>query len=154
MRLRGVTVAASACLLVAGCTGSSEAPATERGDTEPAVAGLSDWQPPAGAPEFCTTLAATEHVEQIPDAVGVLLDDPADTQQAWRLSRSAGELRDVRDAVRAEGGHGELAGALDELVQALSLAASGPLDEESTDRIADGLSDVGRAAQPICEFPT
>jgi hypothetical protein len=154
MRLRGVTGAALCCLALVGCTGSESSPDERAGEVEPAVAGLTDWRPSADAPQFCTVLAGAEHVDDIPGAVGHLLADPTDTRQAWRLTQSSGELRDARDAVRRESGHADLAVALDDLVETLALAASGQVDEATSERIADGLAAVGRHAQPVCEFPT
>ena len=154
MRLRGVTGAVLCCLALAGCTGSGSPPAAEADEVGSAVAGLAGWRPPADAPEFCTVLAGAEHVDDVPGAVGHLLADPADTRQAWRLTQSSGELRDARDAVRREGGHADLTAALDDLIEALELAASCPVDEETSERIAEGLSAVGRYAQRDCEFPT
>ena len=152
MRLQGVVGAVLCGLVLTACTGSgTPAPG---GASRAEVAGLDGWRPPAGAPEFCTALAEAEHIDKIPEAVGQLLADPADPYQAWRLEQSTGDLQEARDAVRREGSHAELAAALDELVEALALASSGSLDQAVTERIADGLSDVGRQAQPPCEFPT
>jgi hypothetical protein len=153
MRLRAVVGAVLCGLVLTGCTGSGT-PAPDRVASGAEVAGLDGWRLPAGAPEFCTALADAEHVDKIPEAVGLLMADPADPYQAWRLTQSTGDLREARDAVRREGAHAELAAALDELVDALVVASSGPLDQEATERIADGLADVGRQAQPPCEFPT
>ena len=154
MRLRGVTGLALLCLSLAACTGSQAPPADRAGEFEPAVAGLAEWRAPDDAPEFCTVLAEAEHVDEIPDAVGRLLADPSDTQQAWRLTQSSGELQEARDVAREESGHADLAAALDDLVEVLTLAAPGPVDERMSERIADGLAAVGRYAQPACEFPT
>ena len=153
MRLRGVVGALLCGLVLTGCTGSAT-PAPDRVAGGAGAAGLDGWRPPAGAPGFCTALADAEHIDKIPEAVGLLMADPADPYQAWRLAQSTEDLREARDAVRREGAHAELAAALDELVDALALASSGPLDQAVTERIADGLSDVGRQAQPPCEFPT
>lgn len=153
MRLRGVTGTAVLCLILVGCTGPGS-PATEPGGSDPVMRGPVDWQPPADAPAFCSVLAGARHVTDIPEAVGTLVADPTDTQQAWRLAQSTGELREARDAVRRGSGPAELAAALDDLVDALALAAAGPLDAGTKHRIADGLAAVGRHAQPSCEFPT
>ena len=115
---------------------------------------MGEWQPPAGAPEFCSVLAGADDVDDIPDAVGLLQADPADTQQAYRLTQGSGDLQEVRAAVRREAGHADLAEALDDVVDALTLAAAGNPDQATAERIADGLAAVGRYAQPVCEFPT
>lgn len=152
MWLRGVTAAGLLSLCLTGCTGS---PAAERStEAEPSVSGLAGREPSADAPEFCSVLADADHVGTIPDAVGLLRVDPADPQPAWQLTQSSGELRNARDAVGDEPGHAELSAALDDLIDALGLAAAGSLDQAVSERIADGLAAVGRHAQPLCGFPT
>ena len=141
---------------LAGCTSgptpdtgsAAAAAAAEAGD------GLGSWRPPEGAPAFCETLAASEHLDRIPDAIGRLVADPADTRDAWRLTQSTGDLQEVRDAVRGDAGHEQLEAALDDLIDALTVAASGPVEEATGERIAAGLQAVGSYVQPVCEFPS
>ena len=141
----GLALAAAA---LAGCTQDSS-PAAQTREV------LGSWTPPEDAPAFCSALAdGAEYLDGIPGAIGRLVADPADTQQARQLSRSAEDLRQVRDAVREDGGHEELVRLLDDLVDALALAASGPVDACSTERIGAGLLGVGGYVQPLCGFPT
>jgi hypothetical protein len=154
MRLRGVTGAALLCLSVTGCTGSGPSPADSADGTGAGVATLAEWQPPADAPRFCAELAGAGRVDDLPEVIGRLLAAPADTRLAWRLTQTGGELEGARDAARGESGHAELAAALTDLVDALTVASSGPVEEATVERIADDLAAVGRYAQPACEFPT
>ncbi|MCW2580575.1 MAG: hypothetical protein JWR82_2176 [Blastococcus sp.] len=154
MRLRGVTGTALLCLSVTGCTGAGPSPADAADGAGPGHAALAEWQPPADAPRFCAELAGAGRVDDLPAVVGHLLAAPADTRLAWRLTQTSGELEGARDAVREESGHAELAAALTDLVDALTVASSGPVEEATIERIADGLAAVGRYAQPACEFPT
>lgn len=151
-RRAGVTavgLALSAAAL-AGCTQSAPPPP----EAARAGGGLESWRAPEDAPGFCAALASSEHLDRIPGAVGRLVADPADTQQAWRLTQGTGDLRDVRDAVREEGDHEELEAALDDLIDALTVAASGPVEERTSEQIAAGLQAVGGYVQPVCEFPS
>lgn len=154
MWLRGVTGAALLCLSLTGCTGHGSSPADPADEAAPLVTALGGWRPPADAPRFCVVLAGAERVDELPEVVGRLRTDPTDTQLAWRLTQAAGELRDARDVIGRKSGHGELAAALEDVVAALTVAASGPLDQATTERIADGLAAVGGLAQAACEFPT
>lgn len=150
MRLRKAVAVAPAVLCLAlgtGCTDSGGA------GTGPADAVAGGYRLPEGAPQFCAQLADGEALEDLPTAVGRLLVDPEDTQEAWRLTEARGALEDVRDALRRTDRHQDLEAALDEVIDALTLAAAGPLTDGTVRRMVAGLDAVGAEAQPICELP-
>ena len=146
---KGVATGAVGLLLAlsTGCTGSDSAEAERTG------ASAGGYRLPDGAPEFCIQLADAESLEHLPPVVGRLLVDPDDTRDAWRLTSARGEFEDARDAVRRTDRHPDLEAALDEVIDALALAAAGPLSDGTVDRIVAGLDAVGTAAQPVCDFP-
>jgi hypothetical protein len=128
---------------LAGCSGA------DHDVVETAAA----YEPPAGAPDFCTRLAGAAHVDDIPAAVGAIAADARTAEARADLTAAIGELRDVLGAVRDDGGYPRLDSALDDLVAGLIVTSSGPLSEGTQLAISSNLDAVGRQAQTACEFP-
>jgi hypothetical protein len=150
MWLRNVTGGALLYVSLTGCSGAG-APPAER-TPEAVVGALAQWSPPADAPRFCAVLARAEHVDDVPEALGRLLAEPTDAEPASLLTRTGAELRTARDAVRWEVGYEDLAADLTDVVDALTVAASGAVDQVVIERIATGLAAVGGQVQGVCEY--
>jgi hypothetical protein len=125
-------------------------------DARPAAAtdaAVPSYEPPDGAPGFCTRLAAVDELGRLPESLGMLLTG-ADVEARTQVSQAVGELREVLAEVRENGGHEQLATALDDLVRALGSAVDGPLTAAVGASVSAGLAQVGEQAQPPCGFPT
>ncbi len=133
---------------VAGCAWTGDPPPT-RG----VAAAVPSYEAPAGAPAFCTRLASMAELGQLPVAIGTLTAGK-DVESRAQVSGVVRELRGVLADVRAEGGHGGLATALDGLVQALGQVGEGPLREPVPGAVTAGLEQVDLQVQPVCGFPT
>jgi hypothetical protein len=138
-------------LLVAGAGGCSTPGATA--SLERADVAVRSYAPPSGAPGFCTALAGSTHLTDVPSAVGTLTADPEDIEAGLALTAVIGELTDVLDGVRAHPGFLELGRSLEQLAGALREAREGPLTDAVRTAITTALDDVGRQVQPVCGFP-
>ncbi|TFV89889.1 hypothetical protein [Blastococcus sp. CT_GayMR16] len=135
---------------LAGCLAEESAPPpAPRAD----VAVLT-YAPPSGAPDFCTALAGSTHLTDLPRAVGTLVAQPGDVAAALVLTGAITELDDVLDVVRRQPGFLVLDRSLEDLGGALREARDGPLTEVVREAISDGLDDIGDYVQPVCDFPT
>jgi hypothetical protein len=146
--LRSRPLATGLLLLAAltGCTDGAD------DDAEPPPR-ADAYVPPSGAPEFCGSLADAAHLDDIPAAVGAIAADARTAEARSDLTAAVGELRDVLDAVRADGGHPRLDAALDDLVTALIELSAGPLTEATQLAITSNLDTIGQQTQPVCEYP-
>lgn len=140
------------CLLVlvtatAGCTAQAAETHAADGLAVPA------YQPPAGAPRFCTELAGSTHLATLPRAVGTLTAKSDDVDARHDVSLAIADLEPVLTEVRARPGYPALETALADLVAALHKATEAPLDDGITQAISSGLDAVGEQAQPVCRFP-
>jgi hypothetical protein len=115
---------------------------------------VQSYAPPSGAPGFCSTLAGSTHLTDLPEAVGTLTADPKDIEATLALTAAISELGDVLDGVREGVGFLELDTSLELLAAALRQAREGPLTDAVRTAISTGLDDVGRQVQPVCGFPT
>jgi hypothetical protein len=131
-------------LAVTACT-AGEASSTSR-RTDVAV---QSYAAPQGAPGYCLLLANSLHVTLLPRAIGTLTARPDDVEARLDLAAAADELTEVRD----EADDSVVAGAIDDLLDALAQARSGPLTASLVTSISTGLDDVGRLVQPDCDFP-
>lgn len=118
-----------------------------------ATAPVPSYEVPAGAPGFCTRLADVGGLDRLPASMGALLYGP-DVEARTQVSQVARDLRRVLAAVRDEGGHEEVAAALEDLVQGLGAVVDGPITGPVADAVSGGLRQVGAVTQPACGFPT
>ena len=114
---------------------------------------VPSYELPAGAPRFCTRLAASVEVSRLPTSIGTLAAG-TDARARTQVSGAMRELLAVLSDVRADGEHDELATALDDLVRDLGDIGDGPLTDERRDSVAAALQAVDAQAQPTCGFPT
>ncbi|WP_137160616.1 hypothetical protein [Blastococcus sp. CCUG 61487] len=145
----GVVGLAVAAVLAAALTGCG-------GDDDRAIpddAALPAYLAPSGAPDFCTDLAASRELGDLPTSMGTLTTGP-DVVARTQVSRAVQEMRNVLAEVRSEGGQEQLAAALEELVAALRSVLDGELTDPVRAAVSDGLRRVGEQAQPTCGFPT
>jgi len=143
---------AAVCLLVlvtatAGCT--AEAAETHAADGIAVAA----YQPPAGAPRFCTELAGSTHLTTLPRAVGTLAAKSDDVDARHDVNLAIADLEPVLTEVRARREYPALDTALADLVAALHKATEASLDDGVTKAISSGLDAVGEQVQPVCRFP-
>lgn len=117
-----------------------------------ATAAVPSYEAPDGAPGFCTRLAEVGGLDRLPASVGELLDGP-DVEARTQVSQVVRDLRTVLADVRDEGGHEEVATALEDLVEGLGAAVDGPLTGPVADAVTGGLRQVGALTQPACGFP-
>ena len=118
-----------------------------------AIAAVPSYEAPAGAPGFCTRLAAVGGLDRLPASMGELLNGP-DVGARTQVSQVTRDLRSVLAAVRDEGGHEEVAAALADVVQGLGAVVDGPLTGPEAAEVSGGLRQVGTVTQPACGFPT
>lgn len=123
-------------------------------DAPPAWAGaVPSYVAPADAPHFCARLAAVGGLDRLPASMGSLLRG-TDVEARTQVSRLARDLRTVLSEMRDEGGHAEVATALEDLVEGLGAVVEGPLTGPVADAVSGGLREVGALTQPACGFPT
>lgn len=118
-----------------------------------ATAAVPSYAAPEGAPGFCTRLAHVGGLDRLPASMGELLDGP-DVEARTQVSQVVRGLRAVLSEVRDEGGHEEVATALEDLVDGLGAVVEGPLTRPVADAVTGGLRRVGALTQPACGFPT
>jgi len=135
---------------VAGCT-STAAPT---GDGAGAAVAVPGYAAPSGAPDFCARLAETEHVGQLPVAVGRKTVRDSDTSAVSTLQLAIGELEDVLDEVSDEDRHASVSAALEDLLAAAHAATEHPVHDALVDRLTGSLKALGDEVQPLCTFPT
>jgi hypothetical protein len=151
MRRTGPGVLASLVLLcaLAGCAGNGPVPAASTG-----APALAAYTAPAGAPAFCSVLARAGSIRLLPAVLGRLSADPLDLAAPDAVLHSRSELASVLASMRTDRAPAAVATPLQDLVDALGSVALYGVDEESADRIRADLAAVGRAAQPLCAYPT
>ncbi len=132
---------------LAGCVPADDAPPSG------ATAAVPSYVAPAGAPDFCTGLAAVGGLDRLPASMGALLRG-TDVEARTQVSQVVRDLRTVLSDVRDEGGHEEVATALEDLVQGLGAVVEGPITGPVADAVSGGLRQVGALTQPACGFPT
>lgn len=150
MLIRGVggLILLTLVMAVAGCD-AAPAPARAGG----AVA-VPAYEAPRQAPDFCTRLAASTHLTRIPTAVGRLTVDPENATAVADLEGAVADLEAVLDDVRRDEPDGDLVGTLESLLTAVRAATAKPVDDGLRDRLSARLDVLGKAVQPVCEFPT
>lgn len=131
------------------CTSRASAPPEPTG-----AAALPGYDAPYGAPGFCTLLAGSTHLAQVPSALGALTVDPADPAARQVLAAAVDDLRLVLDDVRPDVTYAELETAVEDLVAALTEASGGRLADGIGEAVGAALTTIGEQAQPACEFPT
>jgi hypothetical protein len=134
---------------VSGCAFAGD-PAREAG----ATAQVPGYEAPAGAPAFCTGLAAATHVGGIPTAVGMLTVDRGDTAAVQQLEAAIGDLEEVLDDVSGDDRNARVTAALEDVLASVHSATRNPLDDGLLDRLTFRLEALGDEVQPLCEFPT
>lgn len=134
---------------VTGCEGPAD-----RDEAVSTDAAVVSYEAPAGAPAFCSTLAGSTRIADLPRAVGALAAETGTVEARLQLTAGIDDLQAVLDEVRAEGGHERLRSALEQLVTTLAGALDSPLPDSAGSDISVDLDAVGRQAQPICQFPS
>jgi hypothetical protein len=134
---------------LSACTSEASTPPEASG-----VAALQGYRAPTGAPHFCSLLAGSTHLRGIPTALGALAVDTADAGARQQLAGAVTDLRAVLDDIRLDVEHADLETAVEDLVDALTVAAGGRLPAELSDTVAAALTDIADIAQPACGFPT
>jgi hypothetical protein len=117
-----------------------------------AAAAAPSYEAPDDAPGFCTRLAAVGGLERLPASMGALLGG-TDVEARTQVSRVVRDLRAVLAGVHDEGGHEEVATALEDLVRALGSVVDRPFTGPVADAVSAALGQVGAQAQPACGFP-
>lgn len=131
------------------CTSQASAPPEPSG-----IAALPSYEAPSGAPGFCTLLAGSTHLAQVPSALGTLTVDPSDPAARQVLAAAVDDLRAVLDNVRSDVAHADLESAVEDLVGTLTAASGGRLDDGTGEAVGAALTTIGEQAQPACEYPT
>lgn len=123
-------------------------------DARPAgpAAAVPSYMAPDDAPAFCTRLAGIRGLDRLPASMGALLSG-TDVAARTLVSQVVRDLRTVLTDVRDEGGHEEVATALEDLVRGLGAVVEGPLTGPVADAVSGGLRRVGVLTQPACGFP-
>jgi hypothetical protein len=148
-RLRVLGLLIPLLAATAGCTATEAQPRSTRADVA-----VRSYAPPSGAPGFCSTLAGTTHLPDLPEALGTLTADPEDVESTLALTAAIGELTYVRNEVEDGPDVTDLVSSLDGLVSALRQARERPVTDAVRTAISTGLDDVGRQVQLLCGFPT
>lgn len=150
VRIAGVLRFGLPAVVLAAVTacGSTEGPPSATG-TDAAV---PSYEAPADAPGFCAQFASMSELNRLPVSIGTLAAG-TDVEARTQVSGVVRELRAVLAGVRAEAGHGDLATALDGLVQALAQVGDGPLTARVRGEVTAALEQVDVQAQPACGFP-
>jgi hypothetical protein len=112
------------------------------------------YTPPSTAPGFCTGLADSSQLPQLPEAVGTLIAEPGEVEATLVLTGAITELEGLLDDIREGPGFVALDRSTDALVTTLRHARDGRLTEMVRIAITEGLDDVGRRVQAVCDFPT
>ena len=112
------------------------------------------YTPPSTAPGFCTGLADSSQLPQLPEAVGTLIAEPGEVEATLVLTGAITELEGLLDDIREGPGFVALDRSADALVTTLRDARDGRLTETVRIAITEGLDDVGRRVQAVCDFPT
>jgi hypothetical protein len=112
------------------------------------------YTPPSTAPGFCTGLADSSQLPQLPEAVGTLIAEPGEVEATLVLTGAITELEGLLDDIREGPGFVALDRSAEALVTTLRDARDGRLTETVRIAITEGLDDVGRRVQAVCDFPT
>lgn len=147
----GVLVPLVVLCALAGCEGHHTRATSSPPDTT--GAGIASYTPAAGAPAFCTALARAASVRLLAPALGRLATDPWNFAATQELSAARSDLATVLDAVRRERGPAALDASLQDLVDSLGSVTDLGVSQ-AAERIGADLDAAGRAAQPLCGFPT
>ena len=112
------------------------------------------YTPPSTAPGFCAGLADSSQLPRLPEAVGTLIAEPGEVEATLVLTGAITELEGLLDDIREGPGFVALDRSTDALVTTLRHARDGRLTEMVRIAITEGLDDVGRRVQAVCDFPT
>jgi len=134
---------------IAACTDTELPAAAPRVDVA-----VQAYTPPSSAPGFCADLADSSRLPHLPEAVGTLIAEPGEVEATLVLTGAITELEGLLDDIREGPGFLALDRSADELVSRLREARDGRLTETVRIAITDGLDDVGRRVQAVCDFPT
>jgi hypothetical protein len=134
---------------IAACTHAETPPAAPRIDVA-----VQAYTPPSTAPGFCAGLADSSQLPQLPEAVGTLIAEPGEVEASLVLTGAITELEGLLDDIREGPGFVALDRSADALVTTLRSARDGRLTEMVRIAITEGLDDVGRRVQAVCDFPT
>jgi hypothetical protein len=132
----------------AACTGD----ATQKDDVIPVDVAVQSYAAAEGVPGWCTRLARSTHLTDVPAAIGTLTARHDDVEAKLALAAAADDVEAVAAEI-PEGAQTDVTGALDRLAAALAQAADGPLTIVARDAVSGALDDLGRLVQPLCEFP-
>ncbi|MGY1804206.1 hypothetical protein ACI78T_13100 [Blastococcus sp. SYSU D00922] len=149
-RLRLVGLLALLAGPVVGCTGSLD----EGSTAQPANVAVPSYEPAETAPEYCSSLADSSHLTEVPVAMGVLAGERGDVGAELDLTGAIDELRTVQEQVRDAGGSLRLEAAIDDLVESLTAARDRGVTSAMRDDVSTALDDLGRLVQPACRFPS
>jgi len=148
-RLRDLSLLLLLLAGIAACT-QGEVPSTA-----PQIdVAVQAYTPPSTAPGFCTGLADSSQLPQLPEAVGTLIAEPGEVEATLVLTGAITELEALLDDIREGPGFVALDRSADALVTTLRHARDGRLTELVRIAITEGLDDVGRRVQAVCDFPT
>jgi hypothetical protein len=135
--------------VTAGCTEPAEEPPAPGAD-----AAVASYLAPAGAPGFCTRLAASTHLDGVPLAIGTLTADARNEDAVGQLEGAVADLEAVLDDVAEQDVPDELTARFEDLLASLYSATLNPVDDALRTRISERLAALGTQVQPVCEFPT
>jgi len=148
-RLRDLSLLLLLLAGIAACT-QGEVPSTA-----PQIdVAVQAYTPPSTAPGFCTGLADSSQLPQLPEAVGTLIAEPGEVEATLVLTGAITELEGLLDDIREGPGFVALDRSADALVTTLRHARDGRLTEMVRIAITEGLDDVSRRVQAVCDFPT
>ena len=134
---------------IAACTPAETPPAAPWIDVA-----VQAYTPPSTAPGFCARLAESSQLPHLPEAVGKLIAKPGEVEAGMVLTGAIAELEGLLDDIREGPGFLALDRSADKLVTTLREARDGRLTETVRIAITEGLDDVGRRVQAVCDFPT
>lgn len=150
MRIAGAGHLGVPALLLAAVAACG--PADDLRPTADAHSAVPSYEAPDGVPAFCARLASLGELNRLPASIGMLVTG-ADVEARTQVSQVVRDLRTVLADVRDEGGHEEVATALEDLVRGLGAVVEGPLTGPVADAVSGGLRRVGALTQPACGFP-
>lgn len=138
--------------VVAGCSGHGTASPPSAASVSGAVA-VPSYTPPADAPRYCTDLAETTALPQVPSSLASLAAGDVGLQSSDLLARAAAELRRVSTDAQGSNAAG-VGAAADSLVASLARAAQYPSGAEDLQAIGAQLQTLGQQVQAACGFPS
>jgi hypothetical protein len=140
----------AALALLAGCGGGGSAGSTVTvAATTASIPGAAGLQPQAGAPAFCSELAASQVVTGLGSALAGLAQNPPPADALASIGDAGKALADMQGDVPAQYSQA-FSDAADSLE---ALASAPPGDSAAFTKTASALSNLGQEVQEPCGFP-